>query len=214
LRSKAVPLLAGDGGVHSKPLPPRGEGVGDGGAGACAGEFAESRRGLAGQVGATPPPPTPSPQGGGEALYALPSEPGLEVRARPRRSGVIPTSERGERLAARLRANATPAEKKLWKALRQLNLDGTHFRRQAPFGPYIVDFVCHRARLIVEVDGGIHKHPAVVARDAERESWLRQRGYSVVRITNQDALFDPAGVALRIAGLIGAAVPIPTPSLS
>jgi len=94
--------------------------------------------------------------------------------------------------------------------LRKLDLNGTHFRRQAPFGPYIVDFVCHRARLIVEVDGGIHKHPVVTARDAERETWLRSRGYSVVRITNQDAMFDPFGVATRIAGLIGSNNPTST----
>ena len=97
-------------------------------------------------------------------------------------------------------------------ALRKLDLNGTHFRRQAPFGPYIVDFVCHRARLIVEVDGGIHNHPAVTARDAERETWLRQRGYSVIRIANQDALFDPAGVATRIAGLIGSKTLTSTPA--
>jgi very-short-patch-repair endonuclease len=127
----------------------------------------------------------------------------LTVKPRARPGGAIPTSERGERLAPRLRSNATPAEKKLWAALRKLDLNGTHFRRQAPFGPYIVDFVCHRARLIVEVDGGIHNHPTVTARDAERESWLRSRGYTVIRITNQDALYDPAGVATQIAGLIG-----------
>jgi len=134
------------------------------------------------------------------------------VRAKARRFGAISTSERGERLAPRLRAIATPAEKKLWTALRKLDLSGTHFRRQAPFGPYVVDFVCHRARLIVEVDGGIHNHPAVTARDAERETWLRQRGYSVIRIANQDAMFDPAGVANRIAGLIGADNPTSTPA--
>ena len=130
------------------------------------------------------------------------------MRARARPGGAIPTSERGERLARSLRASATPAEKTLWAALRKLNLDGAHFRRQAPFGPYVVDFVCHRSRLIVEVDGGIHKHPVVAARDTERETWLRQRGYSVIRITNQDALFDPAGVAKRLAGLV-AQTPIP-----
>jgi very-short-patch-repair endonuclease len=129
-----------------------------------------------------------------------------------RRSGAIPTSERGERLAPRLRASATSAEKKLWRALRNLDLEGTHFRRQAPFGPYVVDFVCHRARLIVEVDGGIHKHPAVTARDSEREAWLSGRGYSVIRIANQDALFDPTGVATRIAGLISTNTSTSTPA--
>jgi very-short-patch-repair endonuclease len=74
-------------------------------------------------------------------------------------------------------------------------------------GAYVVDFVCHRARLIVEVDGGIHKHPAVAARDIERETWLSGRGYRVIRIANQDALFDPAGVATKITRLISADTP-------
>ncbi|HEX4199666.1 MAG TPA: endonuclease domain-containing protein [Caulobacteraceae bacterium] len=131
------------------------------------------------------------------------------MRARPRPSGAVQTSERGERLAPRLRSNATPTEKRLWGALRRLDLDGTHFRRQAPFGPYVVDFVCHKARLIIEVDGGIHRHPAVAVRDAERQIWLEQRGYRVVRVRNQDALYEPVAVAAQIAGLIGA--PTPTP---
>jgi len=196
-------------GAREKPLPPRGEGVGDGGADAGFGDLAEASEGTSWRRRRDTPTPNPSPQGGGEQLSGLPSTdaPSIEVSARPRRTGAVQTSERGERLAPRLRANATPAEKKLWRALRKLDLNGTHFRRQAPFGPYVVDFVCHRARLIIEVDGGIHNHPAVTARDAEREAWLRQRGYSVIRITNQDALFDSAGVAERIGGLIGADTP-------
>ncbi len=212
MHSKPALPLIGDGGAHSKPLPPRGEGVGDGGANAGLGDFAEAFEGTNRRRRRDTPTPNPSPQGGGEAPFAPQTEPSLTVRARARRSGAIPTSERGEHLAPSLRSNATPAEKKLWGALRKLDLNGTHFRRQAPFGPYVVDFVCHPARLIVEVDGGIHKHPAVMSRDKEREAWLRERGYSVIRIANQDALSDPAGAAMRIANLISSNAPTSTPA--
>jgi very-short-patch-repair endonuclease len=58
--------------------------------------------------------------------------------------------------ARRLRRTMTRAECALWVELRRLPLKGTHFRRQAPFGPFIADFLCHGARLIIEVDGGAH----------------------------------------------------------
>jgi very-short-patch-repair endonuclease len=128
--------------------------------------------------------------------------------------GAIHTSDRGDRAAKRLRGDQTAAEKSLWKVLRKLDLNGTHFRRQAPFGDYIVDFVCHGARLVIEVDGGIHRWDVVAARDAERETWLKTRGYRVVRITNEQALSDPHAAVERIAGEIGARTPTPTPNPS
>jgi len=137
---------------------------------------------------------------------------GAGFSGRARTPGAIHTSERGDRTAKRLRADQTPSEKSLWKVLRKLDLNGTHFRRQAPMGDYIVDFVCHGARLVVEVDGGIHRWDVVAARDAEREDRLKTRGYRVVRITNEQALFDPHGAVERIAGEIGACTPTPNPS--
>jgi len=131
---------------------------------------------------------------------------------KPRTPGAIATSERGDRSAKRLRAEPTKAEVSLWKVLRKLDLAGTHFRRQAPFGAYVVDFVCHHHRLIVEVDGGIHRLDVVAARDAEREAWLNTRGYRVIRITNDEALTDPHAAVQRIAGEIGAGTPTPNPS--
>jgi very-short-patch-repair endonuclease len=83
--------------------------------------------------------------------------------------------------ARRLRKAATPTEDKLWQRLRDRRLGGLKFRRQADVGPHVVDFLCLEANLIVEVDGGIHDHPAVAARDAAREQALRARGFSVVR---------------------------------
>ena len=132
--------------------------------------------------------------------------------ARPRAPGAIHTSERSDRAAKRLRGDQTAAEKSLWKVLRNLELNGTHFRRQVLFGDYVADFACHGARLIVEVDGGIHNWDLVAARDAEREDWLKTRGYRVVRITNELALFDPHAAVERIAGEIGAVTPTPNPS--
>jgi len=57
--------------------------------------------------------------------------------------------------ARKLRANTTPHERLLWRALKELPRSGTHFRRQAPLGPYIVDFLCPAKRLVIEVDGEI-----------------------------------------------------------
>jgi len=115
-------------------------------------------------------------------------------------------SDRAEASAKRMRRAPTSAEAKLWKLLRKTDL---HFRRQAPFGPYIVDFVCHRHRLIVELDGGIHGLPSVAARDAEREAWLMARGYRVMRFLNSQA---PDDVASMIFARISAETPTPDPS--
>lgn len=106
----------------------------------------------------------------------------------------------------------TFTEKKLWKALRKLELSGSHFRRQAPMGSYIVDFVCHAGRLIVEVDGGIHDLDAVALRDQEREEWLRGRGYAVLRVRNEDVARDVEAVVRLITGRLGAGAPTPNPS--
>ncbi len=105
-----------------------------------------------------------------------------------------------------MRNAPTFAERTLWKVLRTSDL---HFRRQAPFGPYIVDFVCHRHRLIIELDGGIHNLPSVAARDAERQAWLTGRGYRVMRFRNNDA---PDEVLQVILAGISADTPTPNPS--
>jgi len=110
-----------------------------------------------------------------------------------------------------MRRDPTFAEKQLWKQLRQL--DGFHFRRQAPMGAFfVVDFVCHRSRLIVEVDGGARRAPDVAERDAERSTWLSARGYRVVRISNPQAIHDPdAAIAAILAGASDS-TPTPNPS--
>jgi very-short-patch-repair endonuclease len=88
--------------------------------------------------------------------------------------------------ARRLRANATGAEERLWRYLRRLPVYGTHFRRQVPIGPYVADFACMAARLIVEVDGSQHGRVADMRKDADRTRWLKREGYRVLRFWNND----------------------------
>ncbi|WP_276315529.1 endonuclease domain-containing protein [Salinarimonas soli] len=90
--------------------------------------------------------------------------------------------------AKRLRREMTEAERKLWHALRGHRFQGLGFRRQVPIGPYVADFACHRARLVVEVDGGQHGFDDHVARDAVRDAWLAGRGYRTLRFANHDVL--------------------------
>jgi cyclase len=86
--------------------------------------------------------------------------------------------------AGALRNNPTPAEMALWGYLRggQLN---TKFRRQHPLGLYIADFYSHQHKLVIELDGGIHLRPDVLANDIEREQYLRSEGLRVLRFTNE-----------------------------
>jgi very-short-patch-repair endonuclease len=92
----------------------------------------------------------------------------------------------------------TRAEQSLWWELRRLREPGTHFRRQSPFGPYVVDFLCHGARLVIEVDGGVHD---AVGRehDAERQAWIESRGYKVMRFKNAEVQQDVGAVVRAIA---------------
>jgi very-short-patch-repair endonuclease len=76
--------------------------------------------------------------------------------------------------AKKLRANTTPHERMLWRALRELPIEGTHFRRQEPIGPYVVDFFCPAKRVIIELDGGHHNDDATAERDSKRQAWLEK----------------------------------------
>ncbi|AWL91879.2 endonuclease domain-containing protein [Bradyrhizobium ottawaense] len=100
--------------------------------------------------------------------------------------------------AKRLRANATPHERILWRALKGLPMDGSHFRRQAPIGPYVVDFFCPAKRLIIELDGGHHNEDDTAARDLERQRWLENEGYRVIRFWNSEIGSDLTAVLERI----------------
>jgi len=96
------------------------------------------------------------------------------------------------------RRQLTDAELSLWNGLKALNLPHTHFRRQVPIGPYVADFACHAAKLIVEVDGGQHGQDECVASDAERSTFLEARGYKVLRFWNPDVLCNTDAVVETI----------------
>jgi very-short-patch-repair endonuclease len=100
--------------------------------------------------------------------------------------------------AKKLRANTTPHERMLWRALKELPAEGTHFRRQAPIGSYVVDFFCPAKRLVIELDGGHHNDDEEAKRDRERQAWLEQEGYRVIRFWNSDVTDNLYAVLERI----------------
>ncbi|WBH15708.1 endonuclease domain-containing protein [Sphingomonas radiodurans] len=100
--------------------------------------------------------------------------------------------------ARALRRNATPAEARLWSILRNSALEGAKFRRQQRIGPYIADFVCQSARLVIEVDGDTHATPEAIAHDAKRTAFLHHEGYRVLRFSNADVIQNVEGVAATI----------------
>jgi len=93
-----------------------------------------------------------------------------------------------ERARAR-RREMTQAETKLWRMLRSRQIDGHRFRRQVPLGHDIADFVCHEARLIVELDGG--QHDALSQQAADRSRFLHSQGYRVLRFRNDEVSAIP-----------------------
>jgi len=97
-------------------------------------------------------------------------------------------------LAKKLRQSPTLAEARLWQLLFPLRSGAYHFRKQAPIGPYIADFACHHARLVIEVDGDSHFTPAGLHRDATRDRFLTGEGYKILHFTNEDVLENPDGV--------------------
>lgn len=95
------------------------------------------------------------------------------------------------------RQNMTPAERELWKHVRNRQLAGIHFCRQDPVECFVIDFVCARAKLAVEIDGDTHATQEEY--DAERTRWLNEhKGYRVIRFSNQDVLHNIEGVMVVI----------------
>ena len=90
--------------------------------------------------------------------------------------------------AKEMRAEMTPHEKAMWRLLREGELTALNWRKQAPFGDFILDFLSHAARLVIEVDGAQHAEPENVKRDEARSTWLRSEGYRVLRFWNGEAL--------------------------
>ena len=98
--------------------------------------------------------------------------------------------------ARRLRRDQTEAETQLWELLRAGRLEGWKWRRQSPVGPFIVDFLCLEAWVVVELDGGVHAEQ--VEYDARREAYLRRHGLQVLRFRNAQVSEDRERVSWTI----------------
>jgi very-short-patch-repair endonuclease len=102
---------------------------------------------------------------------------------------LVRSPKQSHQRAKSLRKEMSPPEALLWSRLRHLRGEGPTFRRQHPVGPFIADFCCSAARLVIEVDGAHHTEDAQMARDEARALFLQSRGYRVVRV--------PAGGVMR-----------------
>jgi very-short-patch-repair endonuclease len=139
--------------------------------------------GEAGRIAA----PDPSSRAAGEGGYELPKA-SRELIARARQ----------------LRREATTAESLLWELLRDRRLLGRKFRRQHPIGQFIADFFCDDARLIIEIDGAVHREPTQQERDRLREEILREHGFAILRFTNDQILDRTEQVLQEIAAYVTA----------
>ena len=161
--------------------------------------------------GADAPTPLPNPLPQGEREFGgsnpkgsspLAGEEGARREAVGRRGGKRDLRS----LARRLRGAQTDAERRLWSIVRANRLAGWKFKRQEQIGDYIVDFVCFRARLIVEADGSQHAESDT---DEARDAWLRGQGFRMLRFWNNDILTNSDGVATAI--LAALETPLPDP---
>ena len=114
--------------------------------------------------------------------------------------------------AERLRRDQTDAEIKMWTLLRCRQFFGFKFRRQQPIGPYIVDFYCPRAQLVVELDGG--QHADRVAYDTRRTAFLEHQGYHVMRFWDNDVLLTSDSVLATIQDYFDTSMEPSPPPLS
>ena len=152
-------------------------------------------------------------QGGAPTLIPAPPCRGSCRRLRGSRPPMPDDVDRIHQLhfARRLRRDATEAERYLWRHLRRRNLNGHRFRRQHPIGPYVADFACLHVRLIIELDGG--QHAASRSYDAQRDVYLAERGFRVLRFWDHDVLTDVETVmdVIRAAMEEGPPQPAPAP---
>jgi very-short-patch-repair endonuclease len=125
---------------------------------------------------------------------------------------VVSPRQRGR--AKQLRRGMTRAETLLWRYLKAHHVDDLSFRRQVPIRNYIADFVCHSARLIVELDGETHDFESRQQEDRRREIWFESQGYAVLRFTNEEVVKNLDGVVIVIAETATSRLRSIPPSLS
>lgn len=108
--------------------------------------------------------------------------------------------------ARELRREMTLAERKLWQVLKARGLDGHRFRRQHPLGPYIADFACLEAGIVIEVDGGQHHDSE---QDGRRDRYMQGIGFRVLRFWNNDVLANLEGTCAVIGQALAERCPHP-----
>jgi very-short-patch-repair endonuclease len=117
----------------------------------------------------------------------------MNPRSRGRATATIVGAAREQR------RHPTLSEETLWQDLRDRRLGGLKFRRQHPYGPYILDFYCVQCRLCVEVDGGVHLDAEQARHDADRADFLSSQGITILRFRNEELVLDGPGVLRKIA---------------
>ena len=103
-------------------------------------------------------------------------------------------SNRHRGRAKELRQRMTRAEILLWRCIKAHRIEGFGFRRQVPLGNYVADFICHSARVIVELDGESHDFESRRTSDQKRDAWFEREGFTVLRFTNDQVLRELEGV--------------------
>ncbi|MBI5189895.1 MAG: endonuclease domain-containing protein [Nitrospirae bacterium] len=114
-------------------------------------------------------------------------------------------------VARKLRSEQTPSEELLWERLRYKQIGGYKFRRQKAIGSFIADFVCIEKKLIIELDGDVHL--SLKARDAERDLYLKDSGYAVLRFRNHEVEQDMERVIRSISDSLNTTEAIPSPAM-
>jgi len=138
------------------------------------------------------PSPQPSPSGRGSAR---------DYRGGFHFAGLVDR-------ARELRRKQTPAEEAMWETLRNRQFMDLKFRRQHQFGNYIVDFYCHEAKLVIELDGAPHSEEARKKHDKKRDAYLTTMGLTVLRFPNSQWAEDPVGVLDKIAAAAHSSSPL------
>jgi very-short-patch-repair endonuclease len=100
----------------------------------------------------------------------------------------------------------TDAERRLWLFLKRKQINGLTFYRQRPIGPYVIDFYCARARLVIEVDGAQHLTDEGLHADATRDAFLRQEGLKILRFDNRQVLAATESVVEEIRRAVKSSV--------
>ncbi|MDK2760327.1 MAG: DUF559 domain-containing protein [Sphingopyxis sp.] len=112
--------------------------------------------------------------------------------------------------AQKLRREATPPERALWRVISRRQLEGWKFSRQMPIGPYVADFLCREAKLVIELDG--LSHDARQEEDHRRDGYLRAQGYWTLRFSNADVMSNLEGVLMNIVAALNSGPPPAPPA--